>query len=211
MNNKSVIILGFGLPIAFLLIMGIFVMKPSLAKVEKPATDFYYATKQWGTFQTQTGNDFPLFVNGGKIAFQNRVNIFAECQLIQTWVNNQTVMVTPNPLPAICTEKDTARLLTHAYEQGLKIYKHDVVKNQSELLTVDQVVGIAIINDSTKSPEGYILDTNGYYNGGNDLLFGGGASRYRSGAFLANNRKRIEMNVRAATGDPSISFLGWTR
>ena len=212
MNNKSAIVLGFGLPLAFLFIIGVFVINPQI-RTQPPATHFYYATMPaWRTQYYENNQKSPLFILGGKIAFQNITNnvFFTECQPTNQWIQNQSVSVVPNPLPTICLEKDRARLLAYAVEQGLKIYEHDTKLNQSILLSVDQVLALQAIDDNAKSPEGYTLETNGYYSGGNDLLFGGG-SRYRSGAFLVNNRRRTEMNVRASTGDTGIHFLGWAR
>lgn len=210
MNNKIAPLLGFGLPLIFLLVVGMFVMTPRM-NTRVPSTNFYYATAPWGTF-SQEVQSTPLFVLNGQIVFQKKNNntFFAECQFVSTWVNNQMIQTSPDPLPAICTEINRTALLQYSLERGLKVYLHDVQKNESSALNADQIVAMQSLDDSTKSPEGYTIETNGSYYGSSDLLFGGGG-RYRSGVFLTQGSRKTEMNVRTSTNAPAIHFLGWIR
>jgi hypothetical protein len=114
----------------------------------------------------------------------------------------------------MCVTQDPETLFEYSLARGLKVYEHNVERNEStQLMTAKEIVNVSGINSDAKSPEGYTFEPNGYYrSGGGDIFFdfSGGGSRYESGPFLVRKNKRIPLNLRPST-QQSIHFLGWAR
>lgn len=224
MTSKTALMLGFGLPVLFAIVAGMFLhANGGIATNKKPQTNFYYATGvNWNIFNnydhTYNREQKPFLVLNGRFVFPsvpgNR--FLYDCTPASptvTYLPNGESITVSKEFPDICSEKDTEKILKHVMAKGVKIYEHNVITNESRLMTSDEVVALQNINNTRRSVEGFEFRESGYRNTGmSDFFFGfSGSGNYYYGPYLARGSKVVKMNLRTDSQNEQVYFLGWAR
>ncbi len=205
MREKLPLILGLGLPVAFIIVVIILVLFPATNSL--PKINFVYTTNPSSRYELQGA----LVVVNGKVTVQNSPNIFSEC-LDYEYDKQNNVMSLDMQGKVIqkdhCDVGATEKRLTKLFSMGMNVFEHDPAKNESRELTVEEVLRLNL-DDTRVSRDGFE-----FVYGRNNSDFYGFGNNYRQDYYLKNGRYATDMNLVLPASNQygdGVTFIGWVR